>query len=178
MNHSTKYLNRYPDATEPATNGAPIDFTGRKILIVDDNPQNRELLQAYLEVLPCETSTANDGEEALASVRKSQPDIILLDIMMPRMSGFEVCRHLKNDPATRDIPIIMVTALNEVADIERGVDSGTNDFLSKPFNKAELLTRVKSLLRMRVLKQRLDQVTALVDPERLPDLDEQTSLDD
>lgn len=130
------------------------------VLIVDDNPQNVELIQAYLESLNCTTHTAVDGVEALDMVEKCRPDLILLDIMMPRMSGFEVCRRLKADPKTRDIPIIMVTALNELGDIERGVEAGTDDFLSKPVNKLELVTRVKSLLRVRHLKSELERTLA------------------
>lgn len=135
------------------------------ILIVDDNPQNVELLQAYLEVLPCQTITAGDGVEAMkifeapASV---MPDLVLLDVMMPRMSGFEVCRKLKEDPATRSIPVMMVTALNELGDIERGVECGIDDFLTKPVNKLELVTRVKSLLRIRHLKRELDRTVAYI----------------
>ena len=94
------------------------------VLVVDDNVQNVELMQAYLETLNCTVHTAADGSEALAKVPQVKPDLILLDIMMPRMSGFEVCRRLKADPKTRDIPILMVTALNELGDIERGVESG------------------------------------------------------
>src|SRR5207244_10401275 len=120
----------------------------RTILVVDDNAQNVELMQAYLETLNCLVQVAVDGIDALEKVEKVKPDLILLDIMMPRMSGFEVCRRLKADPKTRDIPILMVTALNELGDIERGVESGTDDFLTKPINKLELLTRVKSLLRV------------------------------
>jgi CheY-like chemotaxis protein len=130
------------------------------VLVVDDNAQNVELMQAYLEVLNCLVHTAFDGIDALEKVPKVKPDLILLDIMMPRMSGFEVCRRLKADPKTRDIPILMVTALNELGDIERGVESGTDDFLTKPINKLELLTRVKSLLRVRHLKGELDRTTA------------------
>jgi len=130
------------------------------VLVVDDNAQNVELMQAYLETLNCTVHTAGDGVEALAQVPKVKPDLILLDIMMPRMSGFEVCRRLKADPKTRDIPILMVTALNELGDIERGVESGTDDFLTKPINKLELLTRVKSLLRVRHLKSELDRTMA------------------
>ncbi|HMD53248.1 MAG TPA: response regulator, partial [Phycisphaerae bacterium] len=88
------------------------------------------------------------------------PDLILLDIMMPKMSGFEVCRRLKADPRFHDIPILMVTALNELGDIERGIESGTDDFLTKPINKLELLTRVKSLLRVRHLKNQLERTLA------------------
>ena len=127
------------------------------ILIVDDNVQNAELLQAYLEPLKGRVRIAVDGVDALEQVAQKQPDIILLDIMMPRMSGFEVCRRIKSDAETRDIPVVMVTALNELADVERGVDCGADDFLSKPINKLELLTRVKSVLRVRHLKNELER---------------------
>lgn len=130
------------------------------VLVVDDNPQNVELIQAYLETLDCITHVAVDGLDALAKVPKVMPDLILLDIMMPKLSGFEVCRRLKADPKTREIPILMVTALNELGDIERGVESGTDDFLTKPINKLELLTRVKSLLRVRHLKGQLERTLA------------------
>jgi len=136
------------------------DLSASTILIVDDNQQNLELLQAYLDPLPCRISTAVDGVEALSAVDRDNPDLILLDVMMPRMSGFEVCKKLKADPRTRSIPIVMVTALNELGDIERGVESGTDDFLTKPVNKLELLTRVKSLLRVRHLKRELDRTVA------------------
>jgi CheY-like chemotaxis protein len=127
-------------------------------------------MQAYLETLNCTVHTAADGMEALAKVPLVKPDLILLDIMMPKMSGFEVCRRLKADPKTRDIPILMVTALNELGDIERGVESGTDDFLTKPINKLELLTRVKSLLRVRHLKSELDRTMAyLSDMENRPE---------
>lgn len=131
-----------------------------KVLVVDDNDQNLELLVAYLDAEPYQVTTATDGVEALDRIQADKPDMILLDIMMPKMSGFEVCRKLKSDPETRDIPIIMVTALNELSDIERGVDSGTDDFISKPVNRLELLTRVKSLLRVRHLKSELDRALA------------------
>jgi CheY-like chemotaxis protein len=141
-----------------------------KILVVDDNAQNLELLIEYLQTIDnVETSTAVDGIEALEMVQQVEPDLILLDIMMPRMSGFEVCRKLKSDPNTRDIPIIMVTALNELSDIERGVESGTDDFLSKPVNRLELITRVKSLLKLRHLKDELERtLTYLNDVESSP----------
>ena len=101
--------------------------------------------------------TAKDGQEALYSVAQVQPDLILLDVMMPWLPGFEVGRRLKSDPATRDIPIIMVTALNEVADLERAHDCGTDDFLTKPVDRATLIMQVKSLLRLRHLKKELEQ---------------------
>jgi two-component system alkaline phosphatase synthesis response regulator PhoP len=148
-----------------------LDLSESTILIVDDNEQNVELLQAYLEALPCRVLTAYDGLEAIRLIEdpdRPTPDLVLLDVMMPRMSGFEVCRKLKEDPATRAIPIMMVTALNELGDIERGVESGTDDFVTKPVNKLELLTRVKSLLRVRHLKRELDRTEAYIrDIERM-----------
>lgn len=130
------------------------------VLVVDDNQQNRELLQAYLEDVDCRAIPAHDGPEALEILAKDSPDLILLDVMMPKMSGFEVCRRIKNDPKTRDIPVIMVTALNEFGDIERGIDSGTDDFLSKPVNKLELLTRVKTMLKLKHLTDKLERTLA------------------
>ena len=135
-------------------------IAGSKVLVIDDNAQNLELLVAYLDTLGCTARTAADGLQGLEKVHAEPPDLILLDVMMPRMSGFEVCRKLKSDPATRDIPILMVTALNELGDIERGVESGTDDFISKPVNRLELLTRVKSLLRVRHLKNELERTLA------------------
>ncbi len=135
------------------------DLDGAKILLVDDNLQNLELIQAYLEGMPVEISTAIDGVEAIESIEANPPDLVLLDVMMPRMSGFEVCQKLKSNPDTRDIVVIMVTALHEVADYERAVESGTDDFLSKPVNKLELLTRVRSLLRVALLRRRLDELS-------------------
>ena len=130
------------------------------VLVVDDNQQNLELLQAYLEDTDCRSVPAHDGLEALDIVAKEPPDLILLDVMMPKMSGFEVCRRLKKDPHTSDIPIIMITALNEFGDIERGIDSGTDDFLSKPVNKLELITRVKTMLRLKHLSDQLERTLA------------------
>jgi CheY-like chemotaxis protein len=131
-----------------------------KILIADDNPQNIELLEAHLSGIDCEVRTARDGEETLEIVRDYQPDLLLLDIMMPRLSGFEVCKKLRSDPATKELLILMVTALNEPSDLERGVQAGTDDFLTKPVNKVELLCRIRSLLRVRHLKSQLDRTLA------------------
>ena len=130
------------------------------VLVVDDNQQNLELLQAYLEDIDCRTVPACDGLEALDIIADTAVDLILLDIMMPKMSGFEVCRRLKNDPATTDIPIIMVTALSDFGDIERAIDSGTDDFVSKPVNKLELLTRVKTMLKLKHLTDKLQRTLA------------------
>jgi CheY-like chemotaxis protein len=141
------------------------------VMIVDDNPQNVELLQAFLESLPVKIVTAADGIEALEKVEKFSPDLILLDIMMPRMSGFQVCRKLKGDPRTRDIQILIVTALNELGDIEQASECGTDDFVSKPVNKFELLTRVKSLLRVRHLKSELERALTYLNEIEQDDTD-------
>ena len=143
-------------ATEPNASGESF-LPHSTILIVDDNQQNVELLQAFLESLPVRIVTAFDGVDALEKVQQYNPDLLLLDIMMPRMSGFQVCRKLKADPKTKDIQVLMVTALNELGDIEQATECGTDDFVSKPVNKFELLTRVKSLLRVRHLKSELER---------------------
>ncbi len=135
----------------------PDNETASRILVVDDNEQNLELLVAYLEPMECEVVTAADGVEALEKVELAAPDLILLDVMMPRMSGFECCRKLKSTPRLRDIPVLMVTALNAVEDIEQGVESGTDDFISKPVNRLELITRVRNLLKVRHLKDKLER---------------------
>lgn len=131
-----------------------------RILIADDNQQNCELLEAYLAGEGYLIDFSNDGEATLKQVESEQPDLILLDIMMPRMSGYEVCARLKKADATCDIPIIMVTALNESGDIEKAVNAGADDFLSKPVNKLELTTRVRSLLRVRHLTNERDRLLA------------------
>ena len=136
----------------------PVDIRGSRVLVVDDNLQNTELVLAYLESLPVEISTAVDGVDALQQVERVRPDLVLLDVMMPRMSGFEVCQKIKSNPELRDTVVIMVTALHEVGDFERAVESGCDDFLTKPVNKLELVTRVRSLLRVRVLKRMLEEL--------------------
>ncbi|EMI29309.1 response regulator [Rhodopirellula europaea] len=120
-----------------------------RILIADDNTANRELLEAYLVNIDCELETAVDGEDTLAKVASFQPDLLLLDVMMPKLSGFEVCEKLKADSATSNIMILMVTALSELGDIERGVQAGTDDFLSKPVNRIELTKRVENMLKLK-----------------------------
>jgi two-component system alkaline phosphatase synthesis response regulator PhoP len=134
-----------------------------KILIADDNPTNVELLEVYLSDVDCQIVVAVDGRDTLEKVRAFQPDLILLDVMMPKLSGFEVCKKLKGDPATRDIMILMVTALNEPGDIERGVLSGCDDFLSKPVNKLELLKRVEIMLRLRHMTDECERLRSYID---------------
>ena len=128
-----------------------------KLLIADDNPQILELLEAYLEPLELEVVLATDGQATLEAVEREQPALLLLDIMMPKRSGFEVCRALKDDPRYRDIPIVMITALNEVGDMERARECGADGFLCKPVNKNELLERVQNLLKLHRLRRSPDQ---------------------
>jgi DNA-binding response OmpR family regulator len=123
--------------------------TPARILITEDNPQGAELLEAFLAESPHETKVAANGEEALRLITEWNPDVVLLDIMMPRLSGFEVCRSIRANPATRNVGVIMVTALDQGADVDRAVDVGTDDFLTKPIHKAELLLRIRALLRAR-----------------------------
>jgi PleD family two-component response regulator len=96
-------------------------------------------------------------------VKAWQPDLILLDIMMPRISGFEVCKRLRADPATRDIAVLMITALDQRSDVDRAVEAGTDDFLTKPINKSELLLRVRALLQSRQTKRDLDRALAYIE---------------
>lgn len=120
-----------------------------RILIADDNQPNRELLEAYLCEINCDLEIAEDGLQTLDKARSFQPDLILLDVMMPKLSGFEVCEKIKADSEIKHIMVLMVTALNELGDIERAVEAGTNDFLSKPVNRVTLLKRVENLLALK-----------------------------
>ena len=133
-----------------------------RILIVDDNQANCELLDAYLDGIDCDIAIAEDGQQALDMVPQFQPDLILLDVMMPKLSGFEVCQKLKSDPATTSIMILMVTALNELGDIERAVDAGTNDFLSKPVNRVELTKRVENMLQLKGISDENERLRSYI----------------
>jgi PAS domain S-box-containing protein len=132
--------------TEPA---------GGRILIVDDYPANVKLLERNLEAAGFETLAAYDGEEALEKVQTDKPDLILLDIMLPKIDGYEVCERLRSDETTAVIPVIMITALKETEDRIRGLEAGADDFISKPFDRAELLARVKSLLQIKYYRSML-----------------------
>ena len=134
-----------------------------RILIADDNPANVELLEVYLNEIDCETAIAVDGRDALEKVAEFQPHLILLDIMMPKLSGFEVCKKLKEDAATKSIMILMVTALNELGDIERAVAAGTDDFLSKPVNKLELLKRVENMLKLHDVRDEVERLRRYIE---------------
>lgn len=124
------------------------------VLLAEDNPQHLELLEAYLEGMSeLRLITAVNGEEALAKIQEESPDLVLLDIMMPKMSGFEVCKRVKSDPKTRDILVVMVTALNETGDIERAAECGTDDYLSKPVDRKALVDLIRKLLAARTKGQ-------------------------
>ena len=118
-----------------------------RVLIADDNIQNAELLEAHLDGSGFDTRIAANGDATMTLAKEWSPDVILLDVMMPKFSGFEVCKRLRADPATKDVGILMVTALDQATDIERAVDVGTDDFLTKPINKTELILRVRALLK-------------------------------
>ena len=122
-----------------------------RILAVDDNKQNLSLLERALTSAKYEVVTAEDGPTALKLIGSAKPDLVLLDVMMPGMSGYEVCQHIRANEATCLLPVVMLTALTDVADRIRGIEAGADDFLSKPVNREELLTRVKSLLRIKTL---------------------------
>jgi DNA-binding response OmpR family regulator len=129
------------------------------ILVVDDNPQNLTLIRTILRRHGYDSRLASSGEEALRRVRQTPPDLIILDVMMPGMDGIEVCRRLKDDEATRLIPIVIMTALDQPEDKIRGIEAGADDFLFKPVNQAELMARVRTTLR---LKQTIDRKMGLL----------------
>jgi two-component system, OmpR family, alkaline phosphatase synthesis response regulator PhoP len=141
--------------------GSDQPVTGR-ILIADDHQQNRELLEAYLADEGHEILMAADGRETLDVAIHQQPDLVLLDIMMPKLSGYEVCQRMRQDARTKDIPVLMVTALKELGDIEKAVAAGADDFLTKPVHRIELQTRVRSLVRVRHLKNERDRLLAYI----------------
>jgi CheY-like chemotaxis protein len=140
-----------------------------RILIADDNQPNCELLEVYLAEIDCDVEIAVDGQDTLDKVASFKPDVILLDVMMPKLSGFEVCRKLKDAPETRRIMVLMVTALNELGDIERAVQAGTDDFLSKPVNKLELIKRVENMLRLKGVSDENERLRRYIEQMEDPD---------
>jgi adenylate cyclase len=125
--------------------------TSPKLLVVDDTPKNVKLLADILTARGYHVVTATSGAEALSQVEAERPDLVLLDVVMPEMSGYEVCRKLRSNPATQLLPVIMVTALDPSEERVKGIEAGADDFLTKPINQAELLARVKSLIRIKEL---------------------------
>jgi two-component system alkaline phosphatase synthesis response regulator PhoP len=134
-----------------------------RILIADDHEANRDLLEAYLTGLDCEIEYASDGEEALEKVQSFRPDVILLDVMMPKLSGFEVCQKIKSDPVTSRIMVLMVTALGEQGDIDRAVEAHTDDFLSKPVSKIQLVKRVEIMFRLKDVTDEVDRLRRYIE---------------
>jgi class 3 adenylate cyclase len=133
-----------------------------KILVVDDDTRSAELLETYLTIADYRVRIAQNGVEALECVEAEAPDLILLDIMMPRMDGYEVCARLKEDQSTQFIPIVMVTALHGTEERIKALEAGADDFVSKPFNIYELLARVKSLVRIKHLHDELEKKNRLL----------------
>ncbi len=133
-----------------------------RILIADDNAPNADLLEAHLDGSGHEIKIVFNGDDTLTAARTWQPDLILLDVMMPKLSGFEVCRRLRADPTTRDIAVLMVTALDQANDVEMAVDAGTDDFITKPINKTELLLRVRAMLESRSKPNDLERSLAYI----------------
>jgi adenylate cyclase len=133
-----------------------------RILAVDDNKQNLDILSKALTVAAYDVIKASDGPAALKLIETAPPDLVLLDVMMPGMSGYEVCKRIRAVESTRLLPVVMLTALSDVADRIRGIEAGADDFLSKPFNREELLTRVKSLLRIKTLHDELETKNRLL----------------
>ncbi len=117
-------------SSKPNHQSSPV-MAEHRILIADDNAANRELLEAYLINVDCEIETAVDGKDTMEKVVKFKPDLVLLDVMMPKHSGFEVCRLIKDDPALANVMVLMVTALNELGDVERAVEAGTDGFFEQ-----------------------------------------------
>lgn len=141
-----------------------------RILIADDNVANRELIEAYLADVDCEIETSVDGQDTLDKIESFKPDLVLLDVMMPKLSGFEVCEQVKGSKETSRVMVLMVTALNELGDIERAVEAGTDDYLTKPVQKVELLKRVDNMLKLKGVEDelmRLQQyIKAMEDAQR------------
>ena len=139
-----------------------------RILVVDDTPMNVKLLEGVLAGHGYAVITAPSGAVALERVRAEQPDLVLLDVVMPEMSGYEVCRRLRADEATRLLPVVMVTALDPATERVKGIEVGADDFLTKPINQPELLARVRSLLRIRALHGELEELNRTLE-ERVRD---------
>jgi CheY-like chemotaxis protein len=139
------------DDSEPA-----LDAT---VLVVDDEPNIVTLLETWLETIGCKVVSASDGQKGVEKAKEVLPDLILMDGMMPRMSGFDACRILKGDESTRDIPLIFLTVQGEVQDVVKGLELGAHGYMTKPFKPQELLARVRSTLKIKQIQDRLKQHT-------------------
>ena len=137
-------------------------MNGKTILVVEDNAASRELLTELLRTQGLDVVAAGDGRAALEGFAQWQPDLVLLDVQMPRVDGFEVCRRLKREARTRLTPVVLVTALSATEDYVRGLEAGADDFLTKPVNKQELMARVRSLLRLKLFTDELENAEAVL----------------
>ena len=142
------------EAPSPVPAAAPA-----RVLVVDDTPQNVKLLADILGARGFVAITASDGEEALAKLAAERPDIVLLDVMMPGLSGYDVCRRIRADPATALLPVVLVTSLDPHEERVKGIEAGADDFLQKPIHQAELLARVRSLLRIKALQEEIGRAS-------------------
>jgi CheY-like chemotaxis protein len=151
-------MNTSPESAQPASDVSPEDdFSGGCILVVDDVPTNVRVLAGILKIAGYDTLTAASGPEALEVMASSTPDVVLLDVMMPGMDGFEVCRQIRSDPSKAFVPVVMVTALHETGDRIKALECGADDFLTKPVDDVEVLARVKSLVRVKRQRDALKQ---------------------
>ena len=136
--------------------------SGHRIYVVDDNAQNRELIIGFLDDLGSTIVPFASGADVLAACESEPPDLMVLDIMMPRLSGYQVCERLRASPATASVPVIMLTALNESTDVERALEAGADDFLIKPVQRQELVARVEAQLAVRRCAARVDDTISRV----------------
>lgn len=132
------------------------------VLVVDDGAANRELIRMYLSTIECEVRLAADGPTALAMIEADAPDLVLLDVRMPRMDGYEVCRRIKTMPRGRLLPVVMITGLSQTAHRVAALEAGADDFMSKPVDGAELIARVRSALRLKELYNTLDSAEHVI----------------
>lgn len=135
------------------------EFVNATVLVVDDEANIITLLQTWLETIGCRVESASDGELGVRKAKELRPDLILLDGMMPQMSGFDACRALKDDELTRDIPVIFLTVQGEVKDVVKGLELGAHGYMTKPFKPQELLARVRSTLKIKQIQDRLKRHT-------------------
>jgi putative two-component system response regulator len=145
-----------------AREAAGIGATPATVLVVDDIEANARLLERLLMREGHTVLFARDGDEALERVRRDQPDLVLMDVIMPTLDGFETCRRLKSDPVTRLVPVVLITALQSSRDRVKGLEVGADDFLSRPVNTAELTARVRSLLRIKRFTDELDSAESVI----------------
>lgn len=152
------------------------NFDANVILIVDDTPSNLEVLSESLTDAGFEVAVATNGEGAIKQAKYDPPQLILLDVMMPGIDGFETCRRLKQDPITKDIPVIFMTALNDSIDKVKGLSLGAVDYITKPFQQAEVLARIKIQVKLKNLSAKLEEQNVRLKEEISQRIDAETAL--